>query len=368
MTKNLTPVQLARANAEANRFKSPAFIIPLIGFFVFLILPLFNPSYYITDLAAKVLIFGIFACSFDVMLGYTGVLSFGHSMFFGFGAYSCAMLFRAIPDSPVMAIVLAIIIATILSGIIAALMAFFSLRVVAIFFAMITLAFAFFAEILAIQFSEITGGEDGITMALPKFFQVSQKLFAWFTGQTLLYYFILVACSLMLMLMLRFTSSPFGRVLKSIRENEDRSEALGYKTFHFRLFSIVFSCILASYCGILFALWLGFVSPESTLGIPITLNVLIMVLIGGMGTLYGGIIGSFILQLFEGGLPQLREIADESFPQYPILADIAGRWLLLFGLLYVLIVIYFPYGILGWLKLRQIKRQARKTAIPVQPS
>ena len=360
MTQNPSPVQLVRAHAEANRFKSAAVLIPLAGFIIFLILPLFNPSYYLMDLAAKVLIFGIFACTFDVMLGYTGVLSFGHSMFFGFGAYSCAMLFRAMPDSPFAAIILAVIVAGLLSGFISALMAFFSLRVVAIFFAMITLAFAFFAEILAVQFSEITGGEDGISLQLPGFFQVTHQFFAWFTGQTLLYYFILIFCSLMLLLMLRFTNSPFGRVLKSIRENEDRSEALGYKTFHFRLFSIVFSCVLASFCGILFALWLSFVSPESTLGIPITLNVLIMVLIGGMGTLYGGIIGSFILHLFEGGLPQLRTIADENFPQYPILADITGRWLLLFGLIYVLIVIYFPVGFLGWLKMKQFERNAKK--------
>ncbi|MBU2510438.1 branched-chain amino acid ABC transporter permease [bacterium] len=352
MNASLTPVVQARLLARDNRIKSPATIFPLMGLFVFLVLPLFGPSYFTIDLAVKVLIFGVFAATFDVMLGYTGVLSFGHSMFFGFGAYSCAMLFREIPDSPVLAIALAFVIAAVISAIVASLMAFFSLRVVAIFFAMITLAFASFTEILAIQLSSVTGGEDGITMQLPYFFDLSYELTGSLTGQTLLYYFILVICVLMFSLMLRFTNSPFGRVLKSIRENEDRSEALGYKTFYFRLFSIVFSCILASFCGILFALWLSFVSPESTLGIPITLNVLIMVLIGGMGTLYGGIIGSFILQLLEGGLPQLRIIADEQFPQYPWLGDITGRWLLLFGLLFVLIVFFFPSGIIGWLKQR----------------
>lgn len=341
---------------QANRRKSPAFIIPLVGLFVFILLPVFQPSYFIIDLATKVLIFGIFAATFDVMVGFTGVLSFAHSMFFGFGAYACALLFHRMPDSPALVIILAVIIATLLSGVVAAVMAFFSLRVVAIFFAMITLAFASFTEILAIEFSAITGGEDGITLQLPEIFTLNYQLGLGFTGQSILYYFILFFCGLMLYLMLRFTNSPFGRVLRSIRENADRSEALGYKTFQYKLFSIVFSCILASYCGILFSLWLGFVSPESTLGIPITLNVLIMALIGGLGTIYGGIIGAFVLQLLEGGLPQLRVLAEEVFPQYPWLAGITGRWLLLFGLLFVLIVTYFPYGIMGWFRMKQLKK------------
>jgi branched-chain amino acid transport system permease protein len=348
----LTPVQQARRLARENHLKSPAIIFPVVGLVCFLVVPLFSPTYFVTDLAVKVLIFGTFAATFDVMLGYTGVLSFGHSMFFGFGAYSCAMLFRAMPESPVLAIALSFLTAALISLLVAAIMAFFSLRVVAIFFAMITLAFASFTSILAIQFSSITGGEDGITLHLPYFFEFKYKLTETISGQTLLYYFIFAVCAILFAMMLRFTNSPFGRVLKSIRENEDRSEALGYKTFYYRLYSIVFSCVLASFCGILFALWLSYVSPESTLGIPITLNVLIMVLIGGMGTLYGGIIGAFILQLLEGGLPQMRVIADEAFPHYPWLGEITGRWLLLFGLLFVLIVFFFPYGIIGWLKQR----------------
>ncbi len=352
MDDYISPLQLERIKNNANRFRSPLFILPVAGFLLFFLLPVFQPSYFIIDLAVKILIFGLFAATFDVMLGYTGVLSFGHSMFFGFGAYSCAMLFRAMPESPVLSIILAFIVATVLSGAVAALMAFFSLRVVAIFFAMITLAFASFTEILAIEFSKTTGGEDGITMQLPRFFEVDYQVFLGLSGQTLLYYFILGICGLMLFIILRYTKSPLGRVLKSIRENQDRSEALGYKTFHFKLVSIIFSCILASFCGILFALWLAFVSPEATLGIGITLNVLIMVLIGGMGTIYGGIIGAFILQLFESGLPQLKVMADEVFPQFPWLGALTERWLLLFGLLFVLIVFFFPSGIIGWFKNR----------------
>lgn len=357
MTENLTPVQQARIQTEANRFKALSYIMPVVGLALFLILPLFNPSYFVIDLAAKVLIFGIFACSFDVMVGYTGVLSFGHSMFFGFGAYSCAILFRTMPESPITAIILAVLCSTVISGVVAAVMAFFSLRVVAMFFAMITLAFASFAEIVAIQFSEITGGEDGISLQLPEYFKVTHKFFGWITGQSVLYYFVLLVSGLMLLIMLRLTQSPFGRVLKSIRENEDRSEALGYKTFHFRLFAVVASCVLASFSGILFALWLGFVSPESTLSVLITINVLIMVLIGGIGTVYGGIIGAFILQLFESGLPQLRVLADESFPQFPMLGELTQKWHLVYGSLFVFIVIFFPFGIIGWVKLRQLKRQ-----------
>jgi len=358
MTETLTPVQLARIKTRAERYKSLSFVLPLVALALFLVLPLFNPSYFLIDLAAKVLIFGIFACSFDVMVGYTGVLSFGHSMFFGFGAYSCAILFRAMPESPLTAIVLAVFCATLISAVVAAVMAFFSLRVVAMFFAMITLAFASFAEIVAIQFSEITGGEDGISLQLPDYFKVNHEFVGWITGQSILYYFVLFVSGIMLLVMLRLTQSPFGRVLKSIRENEDRSEALGYKTFHFRLFAVVISCVLASFSGILFALWLGFVSPGSTLSVMITINVLIMVLIGGIGTVYGGIIGAFVLQLFEKGLPQLRVLADESFPQFPMLGELTQKWHLVYGSLFVCIVIFFPFGIIGWFKLRQLKKRA----------
>ena len=100
----------------------------------------------------------------------------------------------------------------------------------------------------------------------------------------------------------------------------------------------------------LFTLWIAYANPESSLGIFITINGLIMVLIGGIGTIYGGIIGAFVLQLFESGLPQLKVLSDQLFPGVPFPGNITERWLLMCGLLYVIIVLYFPKGILGALK------------------
>ncbi|MCP4297399.1 MAG: branched-chain amino acid ABC transporter permease [Proteobacteria bacterium] len=364
MNPQITPVQLERNKWKANRLNNPAVWLPAVGVLLFILLPMVQSSYFFIDLAAKILIFGLLAASFDIMLGYTGIVSFAHSMFFGFGAYSCALIFRAMPESPITAIVLAIFVATIISGIIAALMALFSLRVAEIFFAMITLAFATFAEVLATEFSGFTGGEDGFSIKLPPYFSVDHQTIFGFSGQIFLYYFILICCTLMLYMIVKYTESPVGRVLKSIRENENRSESLGYNVFHYKLFSTVFSCVLASFCGILFALWLAYVNPDSTLGVAITLNVLIMVLIGGIGTIYGGIIGAFVLQIFESGLPQIKIFTDNFFPEYPILGQIAERWLLLFGLLYVLVVFFFPQGILGSIKKKRAQSKLKSSGQP----
>ncbi len=162
-TTLLTPVQTARNKARLNRLKQPKVIIPYFIFAFLLVLPLFQPSYFVVDLVVKVLIFGILAASFDVLLGYTGIISFAHSMFFGFGAYSVALLFKFYPDSPIFAIGAAFVVTAILSGIVAALMAIFSLRIRDIFFAMITLAFASFSEILLQHVSRIIAQRGGAT-------------------------------------------------------------------------------------------------------------------------------------------------------------------------------------------------------------
>lgn len=350
MNAPLTPVQQARQKQRETPFQKPNVYLPVGIFVVFLLIPLVNPSFFLIDLAAKIAIFTVLVASFDIILGYTGMVSFAHSMFFGIGAYSVGLLLKAMPDYSFTAIVLAFLIASVVSVVIASLIALFSLRVKAIFFAMITLAFSELSLDLAIHLSEFTGGEDGFSIQLPGYLTKEGTFLGIINGQYALYYLIVLACTTLFWLMLRFTQSPVGRVLLSIRENESRSAALGYKIFHYQIFSINISCIIASWAGVFFGLWLGYIGPDATLSTQIMLNILVMIMIGGAGTLYGAFIGAAFLQIAQSGLPTIKHILDDS--GWVTLATFFDRWLLLFGLIFIFVVFYFPVGILGTLKKR----------------
>jgi branched-chain amino acid transport system permease protein len=137
-------------------------------------------------------------------------------------------------------------------------------------------------------------------------------------------------------------------VLQAIRDNEQRAVALGYKTFIFQTLSIAFGCVLATLIGGLYAMWVRYVNPESSLEVmAIMLNVLLMVIIGGMGTLYGGIVGAAFLLITQTFLPDLQHIAKDLLPQATFLHNVLERWLLLFGILFILVVIFFPKGVIG---------------------
>ena len=160
-------------------------------------------------------------------------------------------------------------------------------------------------------------------------------------------------------MMLRFTHSPLGRVLQAIRDNEQRAVALGYKTFIFQTISITFGCLLATLIGGLYAMWVGYVNPESSLEVmAIMLNVLLMVIIGGMGTLYGGFVGAAFLLITQTFLPDLQNIAQELLPQATFLHSVLERWLLLFGILFILVVIFFPKGVIGSMRDYAARRKA----------
>jgi branched-chain amino acid transport system permease protein len=150
--------------------------------------------------------------------------------------------------------------------------------------------------------------------------------------------------------MARFIQSPLGRVLQAIRDNEDRAEAIGYTTFVFKATSICFGCLVATILGGLYVMWVGYANPESVLGIPIMLDVLLMVIIGGMGTLYGALAGSVFLRFAYTFLPDLESLVQKMLPNFHFLQNILERWLLIFGVLFILVVFFFPKGIIGTLQ------------------
>jgi branched-chain amino acid transport system permease protein len=167
------------------------------------------------------------------------------------------------------------------------------------------------------------------------------------TGRLVTYYFVIAVCAALFLAMSRFVDSPLGRTLQAVRDNELRAEALGYRTFVAQLVSSSFASVVATVLGGCYAMWVRYVNPESTLGIPIMLDVLLMVIIGGIGTLYGGIIGAAFLLTARTLLPDLKAWSAALYPGSEVVLRLSERWLLYFGILFVLVVFFFPRGVLG---------------------
>jgi branched-chain amino acid transport system permease protein len=229
---------------------------------------------------------------------------------------------------------------------------------------MMTLALAEFADILAVQWYDLTRAEDGVSFKLPGIFSLdwpgTNFLGLEINGRIMTYYFILVVSVLLFIGLLKFVRSPVGRVLKAIRDNEPRATALGYHTFRYQVLAIVFGSAMASLTGILFAMWLRYVNPGSVLSMPIMLNVLLMVIIGGLGTMYGSIVGSAFIKIAEAWLPDLQKVAKGLLPHVEVAHRLAERWILYFGVLFILVVFFFPKGFVGTAKEMIRRRRMRR--------
>jgi branched-chain amino acid transport system permease protein len=199
----------------------------------------------------------------------------------------------------------------------------FSLRVKAIFFAMITLAVASFFAILASQLSGFTGGEDGITFKVPELLR----------SRIATYYLVFGAALALFLVLLRIVNSPFGRVLQAIRENEFRAEALGYRTVIYRTLANCLGAVAATLAGVLYALWLRYTGPNTTLDFGIMIDILLMVVIGGMGTMYGAVIGAAIFVVAQNYLQEAMKALSGALTGLPLLPDLfhPDRWLLWLG-------------------------------------
>ena len=316
--------------------------------------PFLFPGVKALSVAAKVLVFVVLVASFDLLLGYTGIVSFAHTMFFGIGAYGIAIASTRM-GAGWAALLVGLVLALALSFVLSLAIGLFSLRVKAIFFAMITLAVATAFQTLASQLSEITGGEDGLTFRMPEVlspgFQLSETPLLGVTldGRVLTYYLLFFTALFLLLAMLRIVNSPFGRVLQAIRENEFRAEAIGYRVVVYRTTSSVLSAMFATMAGAMLAVWLRYNGPDTSLSFEIMLDVLLIVVIGGMGTVYGAAIGSGIFVVAQSYLQDLLKVGSDATAALPWLSALLSpdRWLLWLGLLFVLSVYYFPTGIVG---------------------
>ncbi|HVO06486.1 MAG TPA: branched-chain amino acid ABC transporter permease [Burkholderiaceae bacterium] len=337
-----------------NRVLAMILIAVLIGL---AFTPFLFPGTKALNVAAKILVFVVLVASFDLLLGYTGIVSFAHTMFFGIGAYGVAIACTRL-GATWSAVVLGIAAALVVSLLLSLVIGLFSLRVKAIFFAMITLAVASAFQTLASQLSEFTGGEDGLTFRNPEALSPSFALFEnpvlglAIDGKVITYWLMFAVVVALFLLMLRIVNSPFGRVLQAIRENDFRAEAIGYRTVVYRTLSNVIAALFATLAGALLALWLRYTGPDTTLSFEIMLDILLIVVIGGMGTLYGAVIGSVIFVVAQNYLQDLLKLGQAALEHVPVVGALVSpdRWLLWLGVLFVLAVYHFPSGIVGRLR------------------
>jgi len=283
-------------------------------------------------------------------------------MFFGIGAYGVAIASSRL-GAGWDAVGLGLAGALLLSLVLSLVIGLFSLRVKAIFYAMITLAVASAFQTLASQLSDVTGGEDGLTFRNPEWLSPSFEPFenpvlgVTVDGKLFTYYLLFVVVLGLFGLLLRIVNSPFGRVLQAIRENDFRAEAIGYRTVVFRTLSNVLAALFATVAGALLALSLRYTGPDTTLSFEIMLDILLIVVIGGMGTMYGAVIGSVLFVLAQNYLQDLLKLAFGALEGVPMLAQWVSpdRWLLWLGVLFVLSVYHFPTGVVGKLRALALK-------------
>jgi len=311
--------------------------------------------------AATICVYIVLVASYDLLLGYTGIVSFAHTMFYGIGAYGVGLGLSSVDEPTWTAAFTGLLIALAVALVLALIVGLFALRVRAIFYAMITLAVASSFAVLASQLSDFTGGEDGKTFSVPELLSPGYKLMEGdlfgraLDGKLITYYIVFVGCLLLFLFLLRLVNSPFGRVLQAIRENEFRAEALGYRTVLYRIWANCLAALVAALAGALMALWLRYVGPKTMLGFEVMTDILLIVVIGGMATMYGSVIGATLFIIAQNYLKALMAQVASALEGVPVLAQALhpDRWMLWLGVLFVLSIYFFPAGIVG--KLRMLK-------------
>lgn len=336
--------------------------------------PFAFPGVKAIDAAARIAIFIVVAASYDLLLGYTGIVSFAHTVFFGLGAYSVAIATNRIEEPGFGALAIGAAAGVAISMLVALVIGLFSLRVKAVFYSMITLAVASFFALLVAQLSDLTGGVDGMRVEVPSVLKPSFKVFealrgsvpegqeaepvretlfgVKLTGRIINYYLVLAISAGLFAALLRVVRSPFGKVLQAIRENPFRAEAIGYRTVNYRVMANCLAAGVAALAGVLAAVWSRLCAPESTVSFDIMVNVLLMVVIGGMGTLHGAALGAVIMVIAQSYLKELMGFLSERASGVPVLASALhpDHWLLWLGVLFILSVYFFPRGIIGKLR------------------
>ncbi len=293
---------------------------------ILIVAPLFLSTFW-SRFLTEILIWGLLAMSSDLLIGYTGMISFGHSAFFGLGMYGAAGALLALSSNLWLAMLCG------LAGAAGAALfvAYFSTRLRDIYFAITTLIFSQIFYVIIFTWTAVTGGENGLIFTRPHL-TIPFLYDARFTTTTI-HWFVLAIVTASYLMLRRITRSPFGRVLQSIRENEPRTRAIGYPVERYKIVAVMLSGLFAGLAGVLYAIQNQFAAPDFvyfvTSGDTVIYNV-----IGGIGTLVGPIVGAGFFQL-------MRELMARLFgDQFPYLIPL--------GAVFIAIIIFLPQGLLGF--------------------
>jgi branched-chain amino acid transport system permease protein len=294
-----------------------------------IVAPLVLPPYW-SRFVTEILIWGLLAMSSDILIGYTGMVSFGHSAFFGLGMYgAAAALLMVAPPS----LVLALAFGLVASAAVSAFVAYFSTRLRDIYFAITTLIFSQIFYVIIFTWTEVTGGENGLSFRRPAF-GITGVWTTPFTAETL-HWFVLAVVAGSYLLLRRIMRSPFGMVLQSIRENEPRTRAIGYAVERYKIVAVMLSGLFAGLSGVLYAVQNRFAAPDFVFFI-ISGDAVIFNVMGGIGTLVGPIVGAATFLLLREGLGRLF---GDQFP-----------YLIPLGFIFIAIIIFMPQGLLGFMR------------------
>jgi len=303
------------------------------GFVIILALlaaaPLVLPEFW-RRFVTEILIWGLLAMSSDILIGYTGMISFGHSAFFGLGMYgTAAALLTVSPPN----LWLALLYGLVGAAAVAVFVAYFATRLRDIYFSITTLVFSQIFYVIIFTWTAVTGGENGLTFPRPEL-AIPGLVSVPFTSDTL-HWFVLVVVTVSYLVLRRITRSPFGMVLQAIRENEPRTRAIGYPVERYKIVAVMLSGLFAGLAGVLYALQNKFAAPDFVF-LVVSAETIIFNVMGGIGTLVGPVAGAAFFLL-------LREGFSRFFTEY---------YLIPVGLIFTAMVIFMPQGLLGFLKRR----------------
>ena len=286
-----------------------------------------------TDLGTLIVVMALASMSLNFLLGYTGVLSFGHAAYFGLGAYGVGMTIRYLVPSTGLGILIGTLVGTIAAAVIGPLI----VRLRGVYFAMVTIAFGQVFYFIAFRWSNVTGGDDGLlnwTRQPLDFVVAKVDILHSPNAATLFYYFVLAIFAISVGVMAWLLRSPFGRTLIAIRENERRARFLGIPIDRHIWISWVISCGFVSLAGALYALNNNFVDPRALYWSQ-SGNFVIMAVLGGMRSFWGPLIGAAIFVYLQDKVSSMTE-----------------NWMSFVGLFFVLVVLFFPRGVLGIIRRR----------------
>lgn len=294
-------------------------VMPALCLGALAILP-FATGSYVSGIVTEILIFAIFAMSLNLLIGYTGLLSFGHAAFFALGAYAVILLNVHMGVNAWLGMLAGIAVAALAAMVIG----WFCIRVSGVSFFMLTLAFSQLVYTLAVKWRELTGGSDGIG-GLRRGSFLGREM----TEPLNIYFLALAGCALSFWAMRRLIASPLGHAFIGIRENEERMRAIGYSVQGYKLLSFVIGGMFAGLAGGIYAMFNGFISPDAAHW-GASGEVLIMVILGGLGSLAGPALGAAIFLLVKN-----------------LISSQSDYWVMIVGVIFILCVMFFRDGIYG---------------------